>query len=312
MSFTAPFTLVSILKHYKSRIAITWLLVVIENGLMVLIPLLLGLSIDGLLNGDFSSLIKLATLLLTLTFVAVFRRFYDTRVYGKIRVEFGESVDKPMRNIPTSTKQISVRNGRLDMSRELVDFLEDDLPPLMTGIIQLVASMIILASFSLHLGASALIASVCMLAVYFCFHQQFSRLNGALNYHYENQVNVLSRSSVAAVRRHLERIKHREIMISDTEAIVYGLIFIVLFTFVMTNIWLATQLSLPTAGTIFSTVTYSLEFVEAAIMLPITLQTLSRLTEISERLNNPKMRATEPAQPQHAIGTTNASNANTI
>ena len=45
------------------------------------------------------------------------------------------------------------------------------------------------------------------------------------------------------------------------------------------------QLIEPTAGQVFSIVTYSLEFVETAVMLPITLQTLSRLTEISQRLN---------------------------
>nr|WP_253823144.1 hypothetical protein [Vibrio kanaloae] len=42
----------------------------------------------------------------------------------------------------------------------------------------------------------------------------------------------------------------------------------------------------PTAGQVFSIVTYSLEFVETAVMLPITLQTLSRLAEISQRLNH--------------------------
>ena len=41
----------------------------------------------------------------------------------------------------------------------------------------------------------------------------------------------------------------------------------------------------PTVGQVFSIVTYSLEFVETAVMLPITLQTLSRLMEISQRLN---------------------------
>lgn len=46
------------------------------------------------------------------------------------------------------------------------------------------------------------------------------------------------------------------------------------------------QLIEPTAGQVFSIVTYSLEFVETAVMLPITLQTLSRLTEISQRLNH--------------------------
>jgi NADH:ubiquinone oxidoreductase subunit K len=74
-------------------------------------------------------------------------------------------------------------------------------------------------------------------------------------------------------------------MISDAEAILCGLILLVLFGFVIINLWLSTLIHDPTAGQIFSIVTYSLEFVEAAVLLLITLQTLSRLTEISQRLS---------------------------
>ncbi len=37
---------------------------------------------------------------------------------------------------------------------------------------------------------------------------------------------------------------------------------------------------------IFSIVAYSWEFVEAAIMLPMTMQSLTRLNEITARINN--------------------------
>jgi len=75
------------------------------------------------------------------------------------------------------------------------------------------------------------------------------------------------------------------VRLSDTEAIVYGLIFVVLLSMLGTNLWFAaTQLS-ATPGEIFSIVTYSYEFIEAAVMLPITLQTLTRISEITQRLN---------------------------
>ena len=40
-----------------------------------------------------------------------------------------------------------------------------------------------------------------------------------------------------------------------------------------------------TAGRIFSIVTYSWEFVESALVLPLTLQSWSRLAEIINRTN---------------------------
>lgn len=295
MSATTEFTVRSILKQHKTEVTITWLMVALENMLMVLLPLFIGFTIDSLLNGELTDLFLLAALLTLLIVVSVIRRFYDTRVYGAIRVEVGEAVDNQMRH-----HQVSTRNARLDMSRELVDFLENDIPPLLTAVIQLIASIIILAVFHIKLGISAVIAGVIMLIVYARFHDYFIRLNRSLNNRIEHQVTVLSRVPFRSVRRHLERIKRREIMISDAEAVVYGLIFLVLFGFVIINLSITTLLSDPTAGHIFSIVTYSLEFVEAAILLPITLQTLSRLTEISQRLNNKAPTSTTELQQENS------------
>lgn len=286
MFSNSEFTVRSILKQYKNKVGITWLLVVVENVFMVLLPLFIGFAIDDLLTGEFTALYWLAILFTLLILVSVVRRFYDTRVYGDIRVEVGEAVDNQMRYHSTFADNVSVRNARLDMSRELVDFLENDVPPLMTAIIQLVASVIILSAFHIHLGISAIIAGITILLIYTQFHGYFVHLNGLLNSRMEQQVSIISQVPFNGIRRHLARIKRREILISDAEAIVYGLIFLVLFGFVVVNLWLSGFVPDPTAGQIFSIVTYSLEFIETAILLPITLQTLSRLTEISQRLNN--------------------------
>lgn len=285
MPVTTKFTVRSILKNHKDKVMITWLMVVLENILMVLLPLSVGFAIDSLLNGELTDLYFLPALLTLLVVVSVVWRFYDTRVYGAIRVEVGEAVDNQMRHHPMSTINLSTRNARLDMSRELVDFLENDIPSLLTALIQLIASVIILAIFHIKLGISAVIAGIVILIVYARFHGYFIRLNSSLNNRMEDQVTALSRIPFYAARCHLERIKRWEIMISDAEAILYGLILLVLFGFVIINLWLSTLIHDPTAGQIFSIVTYSLEFVEAAVLLLITLQTLSRLTEISQRLS---------------------------
>ncbi len=73
---------------------------------------------------------------------------------------------------------------------------------------------------------------------------------------------------------------------------VYGLIFAVLLGgLVMTNLWVATQVTEVTAGRVFSIVTYSWAFVETALVLPMSLQSLSRLSEITARLNAPEAAA---------------------
>ena len=55
--------------------------------------------------------------------------------------------------------------------------------------------------------------------------------------------------------------------------------------FIVHNLYVGAQLPGVTAGTIFSIATYSWEYVEAALLLPIALQDWSRLSEITSRLN---------------------------
>lgn len=275
-----PITLYSIIKRRRLRVMFTWFLVLIENILMILLPLFIGYSIDGILNQNLQPLMMFTLILFCLVIISVARRFYDTRVYGDIRVELANIVERNLRSAP-----LSVKDARLTMSRELVDFLEEDLPSLLTALVQLVATVLILATFHINLALCVLAAGVTMLLIYSLFHQTFTRLNSDLNDQLEQQVRVLSSQPISFIRQHFKRLKRCEISLSDTEACVYGLIFVVLFSAVLANLWMVSILVNPSVGEVFSIVTYSLEYVETAVMLPITLQIFSRLTEINHRLS---------------------------
>jgi len=275
-------SLSSLVGRFTSVIALTWLLVAVENILLVCVPLLIGFTVDSLLENRFDDLIILAVFLFGLVLVAVLRRIYDTRTYGSIRVVLGCEVNRRLTQLPIST-----RNARLDMARELVDFLEEELPSLFSGIIQIVASIVILVKFGSSLAVSALIAAVVMLVIYSLFHRRYLRLNSAMNHQMEQQVAVIQQGQPQQLFNHLRLIRRREVQLSDTDALMYGLIFSSQFAFVLTNLWLAiTDISTPTAGAIFSIVSYSWAFVEAALVLPLTLQSLSRLLEITQRINS--------------------------
>ena len=75
---------------------------------------------------------------------------------------------------------------------------------------------------------------------------------------------------------------------SDTEAVLYGLIFAAISVFIVGNLWLAARLDGLTVGTIFSIVTYSWEYIGAALILPEALQGFTRLNEITARINKPQ------------------------
>lgn len=269
-----------LIRIFRGRIAITWGIVLIENLLIALIPLFIGLSIDGLLAGRLDELITMTAILVVLGAIAVARRCYDTRVYGTIRLRLGLAVDD--RNPAIS---VSSRNARLDMSRELVDFLKEEAPALITALIQVIVSFAVLAYFDFRLGMSSFLVIIAMIALYSCFHRRFYRFNARLNEQTEHQVDVLAMANRLGVFRHLRALRRSEVAISDTEAVVYGGIFLLQIAFIVHNLYIGAQLPDITAGKIFSIVTYSWEYVEAALLLPMALQSWSRLSEITARIN---------------------------
>ncbi|MGK0499836.1 MAG: ABC-type bacteriocin/lantibiotic exporter with double-glycine peptidase domain [Oceanicoccus sp.] len=248
---------------------------------MALIPLLLGLAIDDLLTGVTDWLLLSSGVFFVITLVGVVRRLYDTRAYGSMRVHLGRELARRISHLP-----VSKVNARLNMGRELVDFLEAHLPELLTALVQLVVSIIVLVSFDIRMGLSALVVMVLMAVVYGLFHHRFLRGNQQLNEQTEKQVSILEAKSPRAILSHLRALRRLEILISDTEALVYGLIFLLMSAFVLNNLIICAEIVDVTSGQIFSILSYSWAFVESAFMLPITLQQWTRLHEITERLNS--------------------------
>ncbi len=259
----------------------TWLILVVETTLFALIPLMIGRAIDGLLAGEPRQLAELAVLMFVLLIVAVSQRVCNTRAYGSIRVALGSQLNQRYPQLP-----VSARSARQDMARELVDFLELQVPELLTALVQITAALILLWLFHPWLARSAIIAAVVMVTIYGLSHRRFYRLNSNLNQQKEHQVHILTAGGGLAFAQHLRALRRHEVRLSDTEAVVYGLIYAGLMAFLLFNLWFATQLIAPSAGDIFSIVTYSTTFLKASIALPIALQAMTRLSEISARINS--------------------------
>lgn len=275
-----PLTLRTLLRLFWFRVSVTWFLTFLETGLWVILPLLLGFTIDGLLIRDFEPFWQLCGILAALVIVAVLRQLIDTRVFGTMRVELGKVLAERNRGLP-----VSALNARVLMARELVDFLEQELPVLMAAIVQLVASVAILFTYHWVLAVAAVLAGGAMLLIYGSFHDRFFRLNRAINARAEKQVRLLDTRTGPAFGRHLRLLRHWEVRLSDTEALVYGLIYAVLMGLVIFNLSFTALVMMASAGAIFAIVTYSWEFMDAAFNLPEALQQWSRLSEIIERIN---------------------------
>ena len=273
-------TIKTLLKRNLVTVLLTWFLTLLETIFLALIPLLIGYSIDGVLEQDMGPLVNLTLVLLALLLVSVLRRVYDTRVYGKIRVTLESELVNRSPDINVSTL-----SARLGMSRELVDFLEHEVPPILTSVVQFVITIGILFSFHMYLAGVALSATVAMLIIYGASYGRFNTLYGDINQEMENRVSILDKRNSNSIVKHLNALRRSEVQLSDTEAVVYGLIFAFLLAVVIFNLWYATAIMTLSVGIIFAIVTYSWDFVNSALMLPVTLQKWSKLSDITQRIN---------------------------
>lgn len=280
IALTDRLSIGTLCRAFWGKVLVTWSLTLLETLMFALLPLLIGHSIDGLLEGDWNAFTILLIALGGLVVVATARRFYDTRAYGTMRVELGKALVARSGDHP-----VSVTNARALMGRELVDFLETQAPESLMALIQVIVSVALLFSFHSTLAVSAGLATIAVITIYGLAGGAFFRVNKALNEQAERQVSALESRDMRKVTRHFLRLRRHEVRLSDTESVVYGLIFLVLLTMLTFNLWFAATQGETSPGGIFSIVAYSYEFVESAVVLPVLLQALTRLQEITERIN---------------------------
>ena len=270
----------TLLRVFRFKVVVTWTLTILETAMLALFPLLIGRSIDGLLNDDYTTFHQLIGAMAALMVVATWRRVYDTRAYGSMRVALGGAQAGR-----AGEEAVSVVNARLLMGRELVDFLERDAPLSITGAIQVFVAIAVLLSFHGTLAFAAGAAAAAMLGIYGLSARRFFRLNADLNEQSEAQVSALESRDPRRITAHLVGLRRHEVRLSDTESVVYALIFTVLLAMLGFNLWFAATRTGSTPGEIFSIVTYSYEFIQMSVILPMALQNLTRLAEITERIN---------------------------
>ena len=273
-------SMATLFRAFPAKIAITWGLTLLETVMYALLPLLIGWSIDGLLADNWDAFLGLITALAALIVVATSRRVYDTRAYGSMRVALGEALARR-----SLAQPVSVSNARLQMGRELVDFLEETAPLTLTATVQIAISLLLLLNFHSALALSAGATAVLTVLIYALFSRHFFRINSELNSCLERQVSILESRDLRALSMHLLGLRRAEVRLSDMESLVYGLIFTVLLSMLAFNLWFAATQAAATPGQIFAIVSYSFEFVETAVVLPAAFEDLTRLKEITGRLN---------------------------
>ncbi|MEP1779487.1 ABC transporter six-transmembrane domain-containing protein [Reichenbachiella sp.] len=269
----------TLIKKHKLKFGFTLFLIITEAFLALLFPLFIGYAIDGAIKGSYNGAIQLGLLGLAALIIGVGRRVFDSRFYAKLFQSMGSTAISMIEN-----NRPSVKSARLSMTRELVEFLENSLPELISNIIGLFGVIIIIAMLNLNVFYSSLFVVLIIFQIYWISSKKTIRLNKSSNDEFEKQVDVISKNNNEELSLHLKKMMQWNIKLSDLEAVNFSTSWIVLVSFLIASIIISGSDGIVQYGVLFSLIMYVFQYMENVINLPLFYQNALRLKEIRERI----------------------------
>lgn len=276
-----PNALKSLLVQYRGRLGLTYGMSLTEQLLGLLMPLAIGNAINGLLAHDYEPLALFVGLWLLVALLTVGRKMYDTRVFMSIYAVLVTRVIEQQRAAGATTSKLVARSTLI---REMVDFLERDVPDIFSLVIEFIGSLVMLMLFDWHIASAALLMLIPVLLLNAWLWKPVNRLNRSINNNLEHRGNLIHQGSMPRLHKHFRFMRFLRVRTSDLEARTWGLIelFVVAAT-IYVFVFTARHPGIE-AGTIFSIVTYFWNFQGSLDRLPVLMQSVSRVKDILRRV----------------------------
>lgn len=271
-----------LLKRFKGRITVTFSLAFLESVLDVFYPLLIGIAVNDLLEQNHQGLFYLAGLGLFSLLIGSARRFYDTRAYSDIYCHIAPETVQRERHKNTPVSSTSARVGLLN---EIVEFLENSMPEILSATVSLVGVLIIMMQLNLNVFFACLLLMALIITTYTVTGKYNFRLNAGYNDELERQVDTIQHGSHNAVQKHCKRLMRWNIRLSDLETIHYFLIWLGAIALFIYTPLAAVQEEGINYGLVIALVMYVFDYIDKVVTFPIFIQQAIRLKEITQRLN---------------------------
>lgn len=279
---SAILTLKMLGRRHSRKLFLTLLLVVAENVMYLLYPLLAGFAINAILSGRTWHAVLYAVMVFIMWAIGAARRSVDTRTFARIYAGLAVPVIVAQRNENQSASTIA---ARVALSREFVDFFEKHLPVLITSLASMTGAAVMLLAIEFWTGAGCL----AILLFFACFLPGFTRKNdvlfGRLNNRLEKEVSFVSNANAASLDRHYGVLASLRIRLSDREAWGYLAIGSVAALLFAVTIAVMSNRGGTNAGHIYSVMTYMWMFAMSLDDGPQLLEKYSQLKDIGRRVN---------------------------
>ncbi len=272
-----------LMSRFRWRILFTMALVLIESGLSLAFPLFIGASINGLLEQRTTELFYLGGLGILMLIVGSARRFFDTRAYSNIYTTIStETVEREQKQ----GKPLTVTTARVQLLTEFVEFLENSFPMIIESLIGIVGVLLIILSLNVSVFLACLALFGLMVVIYILSGKLNFRLNKNFNDELEKRVDVLSTQQRPMIENHFKAVMKWNIHLSDLETVNYAVIWLGIIMVLVYSPIAVIDSGVINFGLIFSTLMYVFQYIENIVMLPLFIQQIIRLQEISVRLSD--------------------------
>lgn len=269
-------------KRYYLKLSFTYSLYCLEMFGALLRPYFLGVAVNDIIKGSYHGLIVLSLVHFGWLLIGTLRHMYDTRTYTSI---YTTLVTRFLKGTGAQ-KDISKLSAHSTLSRELVDFLESDLPYVIEAAFNIFGSLVLLYFYNRTVVLLCLTMLVPVVIISFFYGKKVSLLNRLKNDELEKQVSVIAVGNEVAVKQHFTKLKNWQIKISDKEAINFGVIEILVLIIIASSLIVSSKMFGATflAGSLIGIYNYVLKFVSGLDTIPYTIQKITYLQDITQRI----------------------------
>lgn len=276
------YILKNLFAKHKYQLIVTYALFTIETIGGLLRFYFFGEAVNDIIKGSYFGLMVLAAVHLVYLSVGTIRHMYDTRTYSAIYT----SLVTKLLSRRTKKTDVSKMSAHSTLAREFIDFLEQDLVYVLEAFYNLAGSLIILFFYDKMIALLCLAVLVPVMMVSYIYGKRMNKLNKERNDELEKQVDVISSGNKIKIQHHYNNLRKWQIKISNKEALNFGfmelmvLVIITLSLIISKNIHSASIM----AGSLFGIYSYILKFTAGLDTIPYTVQRLSSLNDIANRI----------------------------
>lgn len=268
--------------NYKSLIFV-YSLFLTESILFLLYPLVLGNTIDKIIESQYYYVIYLVGVLGGFVTITYLRRIFDTKVfttlYRKVVLEY---ISKEIDN-KTDTSTINARSGML---RTIVDFIEFDFPYIFHTSFAIIGSVIvIILNYNPYVGMFVGLFIIPIIISTRFFSRKLSVKYTESNNLQEKDVNILNTQNKTNIKHHFINKNLLQIRISNIDAKNNLTNEIINYSLIILSLIMFTIFESVTVGTIMALYQYIIKFMHGAFMIPNLTLRYVYLKDVLKRIS---------------------------